>query len=193
MDSEARAAAVEYLRRKGTEAPVSKLIAGLRSAAQRFEQTIEGVPEELRSRRPSAAAWSVHEIVDHLVESNRPAVAELRQLCQGTSPGGGPIPAHLTSPDARQRPWPDLVAELKRINAELIAIVAAASDTTPLEARAASVIVVKVPGEPKPAVLEWVERLDWKAYTQALRIHMHEHTAQVERTVSAVSQSEELA
>jgi len=68
-----------------------------------------------------------------------------------------------------------------------------ASDTTPLEARAASVIVVKVPGEPKPAVLEWVERLDWKAYTQALRIHMHEHTAQVERTVSAVSQSEELA
>jgi len=191
MDSPARTAAVEYLRRKGTEAPVSRLLSGLRSAVQRFEQTIDGVPEELRRRRPSAAAWSVHEIVDHLVESNRPAVGELRQLCQGLSPAGGPIPAHLTSKDALRRPWPDLVAELKRVNAELIAIVAAASDTTPLDARAASVIVVKVPGEPKPEVLEWIERLDWKAYTQALRIHMHEHTAQVERTVSAVSQPEE--
>jgi hypothetical protein len=35
-------------------------------------------------------------------------------------------------------------------------------------------------------VREWIEALDWKAYAQALRVHTHEHLAQVERTVSAL-------
>jgi len=73
MERPERAAAVEYLRRKGTDAPAAKLLAGLRSTLQRFEQAVDRVPEAVRRQRPAPAAWSVHEIVDHLVESHRPA------------------------------------------------------------------------------------------------------------------------
>ena len=97
MDRPERTAAIEYLRRKGTEAPASKLLSGLRSTFQKFEQSIDRVPEAVRPRRPGATSWSVHEIVDHLVESHRPAVLELRALCAGIPPDGGPIPARLTS------------------------------------------------------------------------------------------------
>jgi DinB superfamily len=186
MERPERTAAVDYLRRKGTDAPAAKLLSGLRSTFQRFEQLVDRVPEAIRPLRPAAASWSVHEIVDHLVESDRPAVAELRALCTGDSPKGGPIPARLTSPDPLAHPWAALVAELKRLHAELNAIVAAAGDEAPMVAKAPSVMVIKVPAETGSEVLEWVELLDWKAYAQALRVHTHEHAAQVERTVAAL-------
>jgi DinB family protein len=184
----ARAAALEYLRRKGTDAPSAKILAGLRSTFQKFEQAIERVPEDLRTERPAADAWSVHEIVDHLVESDRPAVAELRALCAGASPTGGPIPARLMSARPFDRAWPALLAELKAVHATLIEIVGGAGDDTPLSARAPSVMVIKVPTDHGSEVLEWIEPLDWKAYAQALRVHMHEHLAQVERTVAALDE-----
>jgi hypothetical protein len=186
MDRPERTAAIEYLRRKGTEAPVSRLAAGLRSTFQKFEQTIDRVPEALRTRRPEAAAWSVHEIADHLVESDRPAVLELRQLCAGISPRDGPIPARLLSARPFDRPWTALVSELKNIHTTILELVIEAGDHAPVTARALSVMVVKVPGPGAPEILEWVEALDWKAYAQALRIHTHEHCAQVERTVGAL-------
>jgi hypothetical protein len=104
MDRPERTAAIEYLRRKGTHAPVSKLLSGLRATFQKFEQTIDSVPEDLQPRRPAANAWSVHEIVDHLVETHRPAVLELRALCAGVPTDGEPIPARLTSADPFERP-----------------------------------------------------------------------------------------
>jgi hypothetical protein len=188
MDAERpeRAAALEYLRRKGTEAPVAKLAAGLRSAFQKFEQVVERVPPALRTGRPSPAAWSVHEIVDHLVETNRPALAELRQLCAGNSPPGGPIPARLQSANPPSRPWAELVDELKALHRAIVGVVVDAGDQAPVSARAPFVMVLKVPGPGAPEILEWVESVDWKAYAQALRVHTHEHGAQVERTVAAL-------
>ena len=126
MDQPERTAAIEYLRRKGTEAPVSKLLAGLRSTFRTFEQTIERVPEAVRPRRPGATEWSVHEIVDHLVETHRPAVLELRALCAGRAPDGGPIPARLRSANPFDRPWAGLVADLKDIHAKVVDLVAEA-------------------------------------------------------------------
>ena len=185
-DRPERMAALDYLRRKGTDAPVSKLLSGLRSTFQRLEQALDRLPEAVRTPRPAATSWSVHEIVDHLVETHRPAVAELRALCAGVSPDGGPIPARLTSSNALERPWGQLIDELKRVHAELLDLVAATGDTTSIAAKAPFVVVVKVSGATGSEVLEWVEALDWKAYAQALRIHTHEHLAQVERTVSAL-------
>jgi hypothetical protein len=65
-----RAAAIDFLRRKGTEAPVAKLHTGLRTVFQRIEATLDRVPAALRTTRPSPAAWSVQEVVDHLVETH---------------------------------------------------------------------------------------------------------------------------
>lgn len=186
LDRPEPAAAMEYLRRKGTEAPASTLASKLRLTFQQFEQEIERVPEGLRTRRPDPAAWSVHEIVDHLVESDRPAVAELRELCAGVSPTSGPIPARLQSPDRLDRPWPALVDELKRLHEQILDIVIKAGDGTPTVAKAPVTMVIKVPGPNGPEILEWVEAVDWKAYAQTLRIHAHEHRAQVERTVAAL-------
>jgi hypothetical protein len=186
MDRPERTAALEYLRRKGTDAPVAKLLSGLRSTFRTFEQTIERVPEAVRSRRPGATAWSVHEIVDHLVQTHRPAVRELRALCAGVPPDGGPIPARLRSANPFDRTWAALVVDLMDVHAQVVGLVEEAGDTTPVTAKAPFVIVVKSQGPGAPEVIEWVEALDWKAYAQALRIHTHEHNAQVERTLTAL-------
>ena len=183
-----RTAAIEYLRRKGTEAPASRLASGLRSTFQKLEQAIGRVPESWRIQQPDAASWSVHEIVDHLVESHRPAVVELRELCAGISPAGGPIPARLTSAHPFERSWAALVDELKDIHANILQLVIDAGDNTPTTATASFVMVVKVPGPSGPEVLEWVEALDWKAYVQAIRVHTYQHSAQVERTAAAIRQ-----
>jgi hypothetical protein len=186
-DRPERTAAVDYLRRKGTEAPRSRLLAGLRATFHKFEQAIDRVPEACRIQRPAATSWSVQEIVDHLVESHRPALAELRDLVAGLSPVGGPIPARLVSASALDRPWGALTQELKSVHTDVLNLVAGAEDDAPsLLARAPFIMVVKVPGEAGPEVLEWVEALDWKAYAQALRVHTHEHLAQVERTVATL-------
>jgi len=189
MDRPERAAALDYLRRKGTEAPVVRLLAGLRATFQRVEHTIERVPAPMRTRRPQPAAWSVHEVVDHLVETHRPAVTELRALCSGISADGPPIPARLTSVAPLSRSWDALVADLKRVHADILAIVEGSGDSASLQPTAAFVMVVKAGGESGPEVLEWIERLDWKAYAQALRVHTHEHAAQIERTVAALEMS----
>jgi len=36
-------------------------------------------------------------------------------------------------------------------------------------------------------VLEWIDAVDWKAYAQTLRIHTHEHRAQVDRTLATLA------
>ncbi len=95
MDRPERVAALDYLRRQGTESSAAKLSSSLRAAFRAFERKLEQVPEGMRTRRPTPNAWSVHEVVDHLVESDRPAIAELRALCAGVSPESGPIPARL--------------------------------------------------------------------------------------------------
>src|SRR5262245_50743194 len=182
-----RAAAMEFLRRKGTEAPAATLVSKLRVTFQQFEQEIERVPAGLRAKQPGPASWSVHEIVDHLVESNRPAVLELQSLCEGVSPASGPIPARLRSPNPFDRSWPALVDELKKLHTQILEIVIKAGDQTPTAVKAPVTMVIKVPGPNGPEVLEWVEAVDWKAYAQTLRIHAHEHRAQVERTVASLA------
>src|SRR5262245_42029020 len=189
-----RAAAVEYLRRKGTEASAAKLHAGLKSTFQRFEQAIARVPAPLHRRRPSASAWSVHEIVDHLVETHGRALAELRELAGGVAPRGGPVPAHLTSADPFSRSFEVLSATLTSIHRDVLATVAGGSDAvSALAVRAPFVMVVKVGDSAGVRTLEWIEPLDWKAYAQALRVHTYEHLAQVERTVAALLASGEEA
>src|SRR5262245_25020378 len=143
MDRPERTAAVDYLRRKGTEAPAARLLAGLRTTLKRFEQAVDRVPGPLRARRPQPAAWSVQEVVDHLVETHRLAVGELRTLCAGRAPDGPPIPARLMSPAPLSRPWDPLVNDLKRVHADILAIVEGAGDRASLHPTAAFVMVVK--------------------------------------------------
>jgi hypothetical protein len=177
--------ALEYIRRKGTEGPLPELHERVAKTLGDLEALLDGIGEDEARRKPTPDRWCVQEIVDHLVESHRPAVAEIRALLRGERPAGGPIPASLLSTDPMGRSWPDLVQQLKEVHADFLAALATASDESPGEARAPVVLVIKAE-EPDGRVVpvEWIGELDWKAYAATLRVHTIEHQGQIERTLA---------
>ena len=170
--------ALEYLRRKGTDAPASQLYGHVAKTFQDFEAFLDTVPPALRAAKPSPRAWSAHEVVDHLVVSHRPAVEQLRDLVAGKRPETPPIAASLRSENPFQRSWEDLVTELREIHRSYLAVIESAAGahdvTTPV------VMVIKIDQVP----VTWEAELDWKAYAQAFRVHTVEHKAQIERTLA---------
>jgi hypothetical protein len=181
-------AALRYALEKGTHAPLASIRERMAKTFAQLEALLAALPAEEVRIRPAPGRWSVHEIVDHLIESHRPAVDELRELVRGHRPDGGPIPASLLSADPLGRPWPGLVRELSGVHRELLAILDGASDETPLTARAPVLMVVKVHEEDGSLTpVEWVDDFDWKAYAILLRAHTLEHVAQIERTLQALA------
>lgn len=177
-------AALRYAREKGTEAPAESIRQRLGGTFAKLDALLASLPEAAVRIRPAPDRWSVHEIVDHLVESHRPAIDELRDLVRGHQPEGGPIPASLLSADPLGRPWPGLVRELAGIHRSLLAVLDGASEETPLTVRVPVVMVVKVreeDGSLRP--VEWTADFDWKAFAILLRGHTLEHVAQIERTL----------
>lgn len=167
--------ALDYLRRKGTEAPLERLREHVAATFRDIEALLDSVPPGLRALRPGLSRWSVQEIVDHLVESHRPAVEQLREMVAGRRPTTGAIPAHLQSVAPLDRPWEDLVEDLKGIHRALLSLLDEASDGTSLGVTAPVVMVVQS--------IEWEQELDWKAYVQAYRGHTAQHRAQIVRTL----------
>lgn len=180
--------ALDYLKRKGTDAPVDEIHGKLAAALGKFEAAVAAVPVSLRQAAPGPGKWSVHEILDHLIESHRPALSQLIVLLRGETPEGPAIQASLQSADPLSRPWDDLVAELQGIHTAFLRLLEVATDSHRLDVRAPIVIVVKV-ARPEGTLeaVQWEERLDWKAFVQALRVHTLEHLSQVTRTVAEVS------
>ena len=180
--------ALDYLKRKGTDAPADEIRSKLADAFDKLEAAVAAVPVSLRQVAPGPGKWSVHEILDHLVESNHPALGQLMFLLDGRTPEGAAIPASLQSADPLSRPWRQVVAELEALHTAFLRILERATDSHRLDVSAPVVIVVKVQrpdGSLEP--VQWEERLDWKAFVQALRVHTLEHLSQVTRTVTEVS------
>jgi hypothetical protein len=182
--------ALAYLRRKGTEADRAALRDHVAGTFEDFEAFLHAVPVELRARRPEPERWSVQEIVDHLVESHRPAVEQLGELIAGRRPQGGAIPASLQSEDPFAKSWEQLVGELEAIHRSFVGLLDRATDADPGSVTAPVVMVVKVTSEAGEKVATaWEEELDWKAYTQAFRAHTVEHRHQILRTLDALGRA----
>ncbi len=180
--------ALDYLRRKGTEAPLERLREHAAATFREIEALLDSVPASLRTLRPAPARWSVQEIVDHLVESHRPAVEQLREMVSGRRPGTGAIPAHLQSPAPLDRPWGDLLGDLHRVHRALLDLLDNASDEVSSGVTAPVLMVLKTQdGES----VEWVHELDWKAYVQAYRGHTAQHRAQVVQTLEELGAGNE--
>lgn len=174
--------AMEYLRRKGTEAPVAEIRSKVEEGFRELNALVESIPEDAVRVRPRPGRWCVQEVVDHVVESHRPVVGELAALLRGEVPQGGPIPASLQSADAMEKDWPGLVRELAGIHAEMAALVRTAPEGASLEVRAPVAMVIKVRGEEgEVRPIQWQEDLDWKAYAMAFRAHALEHVAQIRK------------
>lgn len=180
-------AALRYAQAKGTEAPLASIRERVAGTFSQIEELLASLPEEVVQVRPGAGRWCVQEVVDHLIESHRPAVEQLRSLIAGVPPAGDPIPASLQSADPLGQPWPDLVQRLRKIHRSYLAALDSASDETPLEAKTPVLMVVKVREEDGRTVpVEWLHDFDWKAYAVIFRAHTLEHIAQIERTLAAV-------
>ncbi|HEX9420064.1 MAG TPA: DinB family protein [Methylomirabilota bacterium] len=177
--------AKEYLHAKGTRLTASQVRERVTAGFAALEAFLDGVTEAEARTRALPGEWTVHEVVDHLVETHRPSLEELRDLLAGRRPPGAPIPAGLQSSDPMARPWPELVAELRRIQALVVATLESVPDTL-TDARAPVVMVINVKdADGRETPLHWIEELDWKAYAVIFRLHVLDHLGQARKVVHA--------
>jgi hypothetical protein len=178
--------AKEYLEQQGSRRSAAQIQERVAAAFGAFEKLLDGVSEKEARTGGLADEWTIQEVVDHVVETHRPSITELRELLAGRRPSDGPIPASLQSRDPMSRPWPDLLNDLKRIQAEAVEVLAAAPDR-PTDARAPVVMVINVmepDGREQP--LHWIEELDWKPYAIVFRLHVLDHLNQAKKVLKAI-------
>ena len=186
VEAAARAKARDYLRTKGTETAAGVVVDRVRGALAALETCLGAVPAERAAVRTLDGEWSVQEITDHLLETHRPLLDELRCLLAGRRPPGEPVPASLQSKAALLRPWPWLLRDLKQVHQDIVATLSVVPASVTSDALAPVVMVINVPGpDGRPVPYEWVEDLDWKAYAIVLRLHTVDHLNQAKKVLAA--------
>jgi hypothetical protein len=176
--------ALGYARRRGSESPVAEIRARVANTYRDIEALVAAVPAETARRRPAEGAWSVLEVVDHLVVSDEPAAAQLADLLAGHS-RHDVIPASLQSPGANELDWDDLRRRFATVHATIVGLLATASDDLPIAATAPVEMVVKcAAADGSRKAVHWIERFDWKAFAILLHAHNREHIGQIERTLA---------
>ena len=178
--------AKEYMHQKGTLLPAAQVHERVGAAFAAMETLLDGVGEAEARARTIPGEWTVQEVVDHLVETHRPSLDELRDLLENRRPPTGPVPASLQSADPMGRRYGDLVSELKAVHAAILRVLSGAPDRM-TDARAPLVMVINAK-EPdgRQAPLHWIEELDWKAYAvTAFRLHELDHLNQIKKTLKA--------
>ena len=168
-----------HVRSRGTHAEPAAVHQKLAAAYAQLDTTLARLSPDEAAAAPGD--WSVRDVADHLLESERPGLDELRCLVAGEAPGGPPIPASLRSKAPQHRPWPWLCAELARVHADIVEAVASGPPPAAGEPTAPAVFWAEVGGEP----VEWIEELDWRAYAAILRVHALEHLAQIRDILAA--------
>ena len=178
--------AKEYMHQKGTLLPAAQVHERVGAAFAAMETLLDGVGEAEARARTIAGEWTVQEVVDHLVETHRPSLDELRDLLENRRPAGGPVPASLQSADPMGRRYGDLVGDLKAVHAAILRVLSGAPDRL-TEARAPLVMVINAKeADGGEAPLHWIEELDWKAYAvTAFRLHELDHLNQIKKTLKA--------
>jgi hypothetical protein len=185
MSEETRAKAREYLKARGTLQPAAVVRERVASAFEAFDRLVAPLPSATAARASIPGEWSVQEIVDHLVETHRPGLDELRCLLAGRRPQGEPIPASLQSKAPLLRPWQGLLDELRRVHGSIVAALEAVPADFHTDATAPLVMVINVTdAEGRVRALEWVEELDWKAYAITWRLHAIDHLNQVKKVLA---------
>jgi hypothetical protein len=172
-----------YLLEKGTRAPVAQIRARVADTFAALEALLDGVDERQARRAPVSGAWSVHEILDHLVETHPRALDEMRALLENRHSPVSPIPAGLQSADPAARGWDDLRAELRGLHGEVLDVLATAPDRL-TDVRAPIVMVINT-RQPDGTVtpMQWIEECDWKACAIIFRLHELDHLGQARRTL----------
>jgi hypothetical protein len=177
----------EYFRTKCAPASVAELRERIAEPFRAVEEFLAPLSAAQAARSTIPGEWTIHEVVDHLVETYRPGLDELWCLLAGRRPPGEPIPASLRSKAGLLRPWPWLLDELWRLHAEVLKTLDAVTADYTTAARAPLVMVVNVQEAPSTTTpLEWVEDLDWKSYViVSWRLHAIDHLKQARKVLAA--------
>ena len=185
--AEAQRKAREYLHANGTTAPLAPLRKRVGQAFERLQTFLESVDAARAAKVAWAGEWSLHEIADHVVETHRPSLEELRALLAGRRPAAGPVPAALQSAQPLARSYAAVLAEMKDIHAGVMAALAAAPDDFTTAARAPIVMVANATDTSGATVpVHWIEDFDWKAYAAVLRLHAIDHLHQAKKVLSGL-------
>lgn len=186
-EAQAKEKAREYFRTKATQLTAPVIRERVADALGAFEEFVAPLPAAQAARATIPGEWTIHEVVDHLLETYRPGLDELWCLLAGRRPPGEPIPASLQSKAPLLRPWPWLLDELRRVHAEVLRTLGAVPADYATGARAPLVMVVNVKdaqGHTTP--LHWIEDLDWKAYAiVSWRLHAIDHLNQARKVLAA--------
>jgi len=178
---EARDRALAYFASKAALSP-AEVSAQITAAFDSLDGVLAEVDPRRATVRPAREEWSAQEVLDHLVETFRPGIDELRCVLAGQRPPGDPIPAALASKAPTLRPWPWLLEEVARTRRDVIDLV---RGVAPDFAAAARVPIVMVVNIPDGAPLHWVEDLEWKAYTiVSWRLHTIDHLKQIRKALA---------
>src|SRR5262249_51252872 len=176
----------ESFQEKGTLLPAEQIHERVAAAFAATEAFFQSVGDDEARARAIPREWTIHEVVDHLIETHRPSFDELRDLLDGRRPAGGPIPASLQSADPMARPFGDLLGDLKAAPAAVLGVLSAAPQR--MAGARAPILMVGNVKEPdgREAPLHWIEELDWKAYAvTAFRLHEVDHLNQARKTLKA--------
>src|SRR5213593_3530665 len=186
-EAQAKERAREYFRTKGTQLPVPVIRERIADAVRALDEFLAPLSAEQAARVTVRGEWTIHEIVDHLIETYRPGLDELWCLLAGRRPPGEPIPAGLQSKAPLLRPWPWLRDELRRVHAEVLKTLDAVPPDFRTDAKAPLVMVVNVKdAQEKTTPLTWVEDLDWKSYAiVSWRLHAIDHLNHARKVLAA--------
>src|SRR5919198_6377335 len=177
-ETQARERAQEYFTSKAA-LPPAEVREQVAAAFASLDGVLAEVSAERAGVRTGSGEWSVQEVVDHLLETFRPGVDELRCLLAGVRPPGEPIPAALQSKAARLRPWPWLLDELRRTEGDVLDLLQRVPVDFVGKEAAPIVMVVNIPDGPP---LHWVQDVEWKAYTiVSWRLHTIDHLKQIRK------------
>src|SRR3989442_14981296 len=184
-EAQAKEKAREYFRTKGTRRPVPVIRERIADAVRAVDEFLARWAAEQAARATVPGEGTIHEIVDHLIETYRPGLDELWCLLAGRRPPGEPIPAGLQSKAPLLRPGPWLRDELRRVHAEVLKTLGAVPPDFRTGAKAPLVMVVNVKGaQGKTTPLTWVEDLDWKSYAiVSWRLHAIDHLNQARQVL----------
>jgi hypothetical protein len=179
--------AQEYLQQKGTRLAAAQIHERVGAAFAALETALDEVSEAEARGRAIPGEWTIHEVLDHLVETHRPSLDELRDLLDNRRPLHGPVPASLQSTEPMGRPFKELVSELRSLHGAILRALSTSPDRL-TDARAPLVMVINAK-EPdgRGVPVHWIEELDWKAYAvAAFRLHEIDHLNQIKKTLKAV-------
>lgn len=178
-------AALGYVRRRGSEAPLEAIRTRLAGTFDEIEALVAPLDAAVAARRPAPGRWSVHEVVDHLVESDRRGAEQLADLVAGRAVAAH-VPAGLQSAHPAAIGWDELRARFAAVHRAILEILDRATDGTPLEATAPVEMVVRCAGEDGSSTpVHWLQRFDWKAFAILVHAHNREHIGQIRRALDA--------